>query len=263
MLAFKYSWNKENIEACQTIHQFVDAQVARALRDTEKDKGDKYIILDEMAKRIRDPLELRSQIMGIFVPAKDTPAVTLSNCLFELACQPYRWSQLRRLALTADEPLSFRQLRSPAFAELRFVVFETLRHIGPGAMVQRFAKRNCILPRGGGPEQDQPMFVAKGTRIYLNNSAWHRDPGIWGQDSDQFRPERWKDRKIGEWEWIPFITGHRRCPAADLTLIHTTYMLTRLLQRYIGIKNHDPEERYIEQWDMTHRSRNGVLISFT
>ena len=266
-LAFRYDWNREYLNACDVVHQFVDAQATRALRETEVDKSaDKYVVLDELAKHIRDPEELRSQVMGIFTPAKHGPAVTLGNVLFELARHSHRWTRLRQIALGAGQqqsPLSFQQIQSSEFAEICWVVLETMRLLGPTGLSQRFAKRDCILPRGGGQEQDQPIFIPKGTKIYLVMWATHHDPAIWGEDADKFNPDRWKDREQPrEWEWLPFIAGPRMCPAANQAFVHTAYILARLLQKYEAIENHDPEERYVEEWAMAYESRNGVKIAF-
>ena len=262
-VGFTYAWNRDYIQACKIVHNFIDEQVAKALLETKKMTvtSESYTVIEELAKHIKDPIELRSQVLGIFIPAVDTPSGALLHTLFELARQPHRWHRLRQIALSAEEPLSFRQLRSAEFAEIRHVVLETLRIYT--LMGLRYAVRDCVLPRGGGKDQDQPMFVAKGTKFYIVLTAWHREPSIWGEDAEKYRPERWKDHEQrGDLEFIPFIAGFRRCPAADTVPVQTAYLLVKLLQKYEGIKNEDPEEQYYEQWGMTLESRNGVRISF-
>jgi cytochrome P450 monooxygenase len=70
---YRYNSNKEWKAAYSKVHKFVDEQVARALRETENDKPEpedptvrkRYILLDEIAKQIRDPVQLRYQVLGV------------------------------------------------------------------------------------------------------------------------------------------------------------------------------------------------------
>ena len=259
-LAFRYDWNREYLDACAIIHNFVDKNVEIVLQG--KKDNVRRTLLDDLVKDIHDPIELRSQILGVFLPAKDTPAVMLANSLFVLARHPKTWIELRTIALTAKEPLLYDELKQSIFDPIRHTIQETMRLHGTG-MFQRVAKRDATLPVGGGPNEDKPIFVEKGTKVFLQSWCMHHDPSIWGPDVETFRPSRWEKQGIpADWTWLPFSAGPRVCPPANQSINHLTFILVVLLRRYQKIENHDPVIEYIEKWHMIWESRNGVKIAF-
>ncbi|KAI3760274.1 hypothetical protein L1987_50667 [Smallanthus sonchifolius] len=110
---------------------------------------------------------------------------------------------------------------------LQAIVKETLRMYPPGPLAAPHeAIEDCNV--GG-------YHVTKGTRLIVNIWKLHRDPQVWS-DPHEFRPERFLEEhsKINyqgqNFEYIPFSTGRRMCPAATYAshVIHLT--LARLLQ---------------------------------
>ena len=263
--AFRYNWNKEYLTACATVHKFVDKAVARALRNVEKGVAlERYTLADGLARDFKDPIDLRSQLLGMLLPARDNYYIFMGGILFELARHPQHWTRLREIALSdeAQRSSSYEIFRSPHFDEIRYVVLESLRLNGPAGHMLREAKRDTILPCGGGLNQDKPVFVAKGTKVHLYNRCIMKEAEIWGDDVLKFRPERWRNWKPAEWEWTPYGGGFRLCPAENYATIQVMYILVQLLRRYEGIENHDPEEKYVEEMKWLYESRNGVKIAF-
>jgi cytochrome P450 monooxygenase len=169
---YRYFENKEWKGTYTKVHKFVDQQVARALQETANDKchsnppqvRKRYILLDEMAKQIRDPIQLRYHVLGVFNPARNGTARAVGNTLFQLARHPHIWTKLRKISLElGDTPLKFEKLNS--LVEFRYVVQETIRVCGPAARVWPMAVRDTILPVGGGPDQKSPIFVPKVTAL--------------------------------------------------------------------------------------------------
>ena len=124
----------------------------------------------------------------------------------------------------------------------------------------RLCLKDCVLPSGGGPGGTQSIFVPQGTQVSVNFGAMHRDKDIWGDDTDEFRPERWEGMKIG-WHYIPFSGGPRICPGQQIGLAESAYVLARLMQKFKTIENRDPEMSFIEESRLTIESRNGVKIA--
>jgi cytochrome P450 len=63
----------------------------------------------------------------------------------------------------------------------------------------RKANKDTILPHGGGPDGKSPLFVPKGTGLVVNIHCGNRRKEIYGQDAEEFRPERWEDLRPG---WV-------------------------------------------------------------
>ena len=230
-----------------------------------EESSHKYILLYEMAKEIRDPIRLRFELINVFLPSRDTTAALLSNIFFQLARHPKYWTQLRETALSLpfdpSDPttLSFSALKS--ILPFRYIIQETFRTIGPVGRIFRAARKDTTLPRGGGPDGKSPVFVSKGTTICSLPYHIHHDKDIWGDDADEFRPERWAEGNRNSWEYVPFLGGPRICPAQQQVLLQATYVLLRVVRKFEWIENKDEVVEYVELQRMAIESRRGVNIA--
>lgn len=266
----KFAFDKSWKEAYTSVHSWVDVHVQRALAETsvqtghdsenEKQVPSRYILLNEMAKQTRDPIDLRFQILNVFLPGRDTTSILVANVLFHLARNTEIWSELRAESMAlGDTLITFEVLKSLKF--FRWVINETLRLQGPSGRVQRRALRDNILPVGGGPEGKAPVFVPKDTVVALNFWGMGHDKDVWGDDVNEFKPHRWVDKRP-LWEFVPFMGGPRICPAQQQVLTQTTYLLARMTREFVRIENRDPVSEYVELVKMTTESRNGVQVGF-
>ncbi|KAJ0547820.1 putative cytochrome P450 [Helianthus annuus] len=112
---------------------------------------------------------------------------------------------------------------------LQAIVKETLRLYPPGPLAgPHEAIEDCKI--GG-------YHVTKGTRLIMNVWKLHHDPQVWS-DPHEFRPERFlkEHSEINysgqNFEYIPFSTGRRMCPATMFAsnVLHLTF--ARLLQGF-------------------------------
>ncbi|XP_076891054.1 dimethylnonatriene synthase-like [Bidens hawaiensis] len=112
---------------------------------------------------------------------------------------------------------------------LQAIVKETLRLYPPGPLAgPHEAIEDCYV---------QGYHVTKGTRLIVNVWKLHRDPQVW-LDPNEFRPERFLEEHTDinyhgqNFEYIPFSTGRRMCPATMFAwhVLHLT--LARLLQGF-------------------------------
>lgn len=68
------------------------------------------------------------------------------------------------------------------------------------------------------------MAVEKGQTVIYSILGVHKRKDIWGEDADEFRPERWDGRKI-DWSYVPFSGGPRICIGREhpfLALVSTS-----------------------------------------
>jgi cytochrome P450 len=61
----------------------------------------------------------------------------------------------------------------------------------------REAYKDTILPVGGGSDGKSPVLVPAGSMVSFSIMAMQRRKDIWGEDAEEFRPERWEDVKPG------------------------------------------------------------------
>lgn len=85
-----------------------------------------------------------------------------------------------------------------------------LRLWPPVPINHRTAETDTVLPRGGGSDGTSPMLIAKGTLVAYSLYAMHRRTDLYGDDAEDFCPERWEHLTPG-WEFLPFHGGPRTC----------------------------------------------------
>ncbi|KAK1386602.1 Cytochrome P450, family 82, subfamily G, polypeptide 1 [Heracleum sosnowskyi] len=112
---------------------------------------------------------------------------------------------------------------------LQAIVKETLRLYPPAPISgPREATEDCHIG---------DYHVPKGTRLVVNTWKLHRDPRIWSEP-DEFRPERFLEEnknvnhKGQNFEYIPFSSGRRMCPAVTYGFDMVHFVLARLLQGF-------------------------------
>ncbi|KAL6713787.1 hypothetical protein ACLMJK_008279 [Lecanora helva] len=203
--------NKPLAEAKQIVRNFAVEQVDEAhLRcDNPKEaKKNKYVLADELVKVNKDKVDVQNQLLNAFLAAHDTTATLMTNTVFNLARNPRVYQKLREEVLHLDmQQVNFDELKGLPY--LKNVINEALRVTGVVEQTARIALNDTILPTGGGPSGNLPIYVQKGTSSQLNTFSLHRRPEIFGKDVDQFIPERWEGLHPGAWEFMPFINGPR------------------------------------------------------
>ena len=133
------------------------------------DKKEKYIFLEALAEEVRDPVELRSQLLNILLAGRDTTASLLGWTFRLLAEHPDMYERLRSKVLadfgSYDQPkaMTFAGLKNCQL--LQWVLNESLRLYPVVPLNSRQAVRDTTLPLGGGPDGKSPIFIPKGRDI--------------------------------------------------------------------------------------------------
>ena len=125
-------------ESIRIVHAFVEKHIDVALEaekqrktngSTEREANSRYILLDEMVKQTQDKLDLRSQILAVFMPSRDTTAFLVANIFHALARNPAIWKRLRtEVMAVGNQTLTFELLKSIKY--LQWVINESQwRHL--------------------------------------------------------------------------------------------------------------------------------------
>ncbi|KAF2126178.1 cytochrome P450 [Dothidotthia symphoricarpi CBS 119687] len=260
-LAFRYCLDREYPRTVAEVHAFVDQQVQLVLNESPgaiQEVKARYVLLNELAQQVKDPIALRYECLNLFAGGRDGVAVLAANALFCLARNPSLWQELRETALTICEGAEL-DFDSKTLKPFRNVIYETIRSIGPSATVTRTAFKDTILPKGGGPDGESPLFMEKGDQVCVHGWGCNHIESVWGDDCYDFTPDRWNHMKIPP-EFVPFGGGRRICPAYQQVYLQSTYILIRLTQEFESIENRDPVLEYVELDRNLTESRNGVKI---
>ena len=62
---------------------------------------------------------------------------------------------------------------------------------------------DTVLPKGGGPDGQSPLFIPKETIVQYHVFAMHRRKDFYGDNADEFLPERWETLHP-KWQYLPF-----------------------------------------------------------
>ncbi|KAI0998873.1 Cytochrome P450 monooxygenase [Podosphaera aphanis] len=230
-------------ESCKACHNFIDHFVRLALSPERREKyteeertgTGKYVFLDALAKETQDPIELRSQLLNVLLAGRDTTASLLGWLFMLLTKDPARYKKLRDLIVaefgTYENPsnITFSKIKSCQY--LQFCINEALRLYPVVPANMRVANKDTTLPRGGGKDGKSKIFIPKGTTVEYYVHVLHHRKDLWGEDAEEFIPERWQDRKFG-WDFLPFNGGPRICIGQQFALTEASYVTIRLLQRF-------------------------------
>lgn len=81
------------------------------------------------------------------------------------------------------------------------------------------------------------MIIPQGTNIWIDVVSMHHDSDLWGDDVNEFKPERFKDDKVSggckhKMGYMPFGFGGRMCVGRNLTFMEYKVVLTLILSSF-------------------------------
>lgn len=182
----------------------------------------RYLFVRELVTQTTNRTKIRSEALGILLAGRETTAAVLSNVFFQLGRRPDVFARLQEeihthLAASPTTPPTYDQLKNLKY--VRAILNEAQRLWPIVPLNERRAGEDIVLPLGGGPDEKSPLLVRKGQTVVYGIYSMHRRRDLYGEDADEFRPERWLDEE-GEggkkglrmgWHYLPFSGGPRVC----------------------------------------------------
>lgn len=272
------AWNllpqKKYINTCAAAHGYLDYYINQAFikGDSQKNKS----LIQALSVQTDNSDFIRSQVIQAMMAAQDTTSELLTNALFLLARHPRYWEQLHgEFAGKAEDALSAENLLDCKLIEnilhesksentladtnsLNILLALRLYPIFP--ILGRIALRDTKLPVGGGRNHDLPMFIQKGSMVVMGYYTLHRNPRVFGDDVESFRPERWNSIKPAQWEFLGFGGGNRACLGQQKAMIEASYVLARLAQVIEKLDSRDSKD-WKGELKMTCKSVNGCKVA--
>lgn len=127
-------------------------------------------------------------------------------------------------------------------------------------LMSRTALKDQKLPVGGGPNKDLPVFVPRGILVVMSYYALHQDPAVFGEDAEDFRPERWDKIRPGQWTFMAFGGGNRACLGQPKVLVEAAYVLVRLAKAFGTLESRDSRD-WKGELKLTCKSANGCKVA--
>lgn len=220
--------NRQIAKAMHTTDEIIYALIVER-RKSGTDVGDllwMFLQAEDMetGERMSD-LQVRDELMTMFIAGHETSASALGWALVELAHHPEIEARLIadiNVALNKRAP-TLADL--PAMPYLTQVVKETLRLYPPAIFIARSPLEPFTL---GGAR------IGKRDLLQIVSLVIHRD-SRWYADPDSFKPERWTsefEKSLPKCAYIPFGTGPRVCIGNGFAMLEMQLVLASLLQRF-------------------------------
>ena len=173
-----------------------------------------------------DDENIRFQIITFLIAGHETTSGLLSFALYFLLKNP---DKLKKAYEEVDRVLTN---PTPTYKEVlelkyvRMILNESLRLWPTAPAFNLYAKEDTVI--GG-----KYPISKEGERIIVLIPQLHRDKDAWGEDAEEFRPERFEDpQKVPHHAYKPFGNGQRACIGMQFALHEATLVLGMLLQNF-------------------------------
>ncbi|EUC61521.1 cytochrome P450 family protein [Rhizoctonia solani AG-3 Rhs1AP] len=196
--------------------------------------------------------EVLAQVNGLTFAGHDTTSHSsaLSRTISLLAEHQEVQDKLRDEVHQAydlyGKNLDYDQLNSLSYLDA--VCRESLRLYLPGTFIVRVATKDWNLPlqypvsSKDGRTMVTSIHVAKGTNLYLSLQAANKDAQTWGEDAEDFKPDRWlmplptsvtNSRMPGIYSSVmTFSGGPRACPGVKFSQLEMKIILASLVSSF-------------------------------
>lgn len=224
----------------RTIQQVADALIAERRQDP--DGHLKKDLLGLMLQG-RDPVtgeglsdeNVRNQMVTFLIAGHETTSGLLSFALYFLVKHP---QVLQRARDEADAAFGDGPPRVEHLGRLRYieqVLMESLR-------IWPTAASYAVRPLQDGTVIGGRWTVGRRDTLMVLLPTLHRDPAVWGDDAEAFRPERFAQDRVAQLPpdaWKPFGNGQRACIGRPFAMQEAMLLIASIVQRFDLIED-DP-----------------------
>ncbi|SFM26184.1 cytochrome P450 / NADPH-cytochrome P450 reductase [Gracilibacillus orientalis] len=214
----------------QTMFSLVDNIITERKANGNQEEND---LLSRMLN-VKDPEtgenlddeNIRYQIITFLIAGHETTSGLLSFAIYFLLKNP---DKLKKAYEEVDQVLTgpaptYKQVLQLKY--VRMILNESLRLWPTAPAFSLYAKEDTVI--GG------KYSIKKGEdRLTVLIPQLHRDKDAWGDDAEEFHPERFEDpEKIPHHAYKPFGNGQRACIGMQFALHEATLVLGMLLQHF-------------------------------
>ncbi|KAL7594968.1 cytochrome P450 76C1 [Lactuca sativa] len=201
-----------------------------------------------------DIIKIKALLMDIVLAATDTTSTMVEWVISEILNNP---GVMRKVQDELTDVIGMNVVQEshlPKLTYLDAVIKETFRvHTPVPLLVHRYPDESCTV--GG-------YTIPKGTIVYMNVWAIHRDPKIWTNPLE-FMPERFLidkwDYNGNNFKFLPFGSGRRICPGIPLGEKMLMYILASLLHSFDWRLPEDEEFELSDEFGIVTKKRKPLI----
>ncbi|MCI3196417.1 cytochrome P450 [Bacillus sp. HU-1818] len=222
----------------EVMNALVDRIIAERKENPDENVNDLLSLMlhaeDPVTGERLDDENIRHQIITFLIAGHETTSGLLSfaiYCLLKNRDKLEKACQEAEQVLTGDTP-TYKQIQHLKY--IRMVLNEALRLYPTAPAFSVYAKEDTVL---GGRYQ-----ISKGQPVSVLIPKLHRDQSVWGEDAEDFRPERFENPSdIPNHAYKPFGNGQRACIGMQFALQEATMVLGLVLKHFELIDHTDYE----------------------
>ncbi|KAF5363349.1 hypothetical protein D9756_000261 [Leucocoprinus leucothites] len=218
MLEDKFAETAAQISDIDAKRDIMSILVRARKAEQEGKSGEQYVMNDQA---------MMDQVLTFLGAGHETTASGLTWTLWLLANDKESQRKLREeLApiMTENPHPDYRTLKDLKWLDC--VVMESLRVMPPVPLTIRVAKEQGIL---------NGMVIPKGTMFYIPIRVVNTWKVIWGEDAEEFHPERWLDLPKDyhpSFSMLSFIAGPHACIGKTMAIIEMKAVLAGLIVNF-------------------------------
>ncbi|KAK7271787.1 hypothetical protein RJT34_27975 [Clitoria ternatea] len=183
------------------------------------------ILLDEIKKEGGN-LNLQlvmDECKTFFFAGHETTSLLLTWTVMLLASNPHWQDKVRAEVkeVFKGETPSVDQLSKLTL--LNMVINESMRLYPPATVLPRMAFEDFELGN---------LYIPKGLSIWIPVLAIHHSEELWGNDANEFNPERFASKSFIPGRFIPFASGPRNCVGQSFAMMETKIILAILISKF-------------------------------
>ncbi|KAF7819983.1 cytokinin hydroxylase-like [Senna tora] len=190
------------------------------------------MLLDEMENKKRgggNGLSLNLQLImdeckTFFFAGHETTALLLTWTIMLLASNPSWQDKVRaevKHVCNGGGPPSLDQLSKLTL--LHMVINEALRLYPPATVLPRMAFEDIVLGE---------LHIPKGVSVWIPVLAIHHSKKLWGEDANDFNPNRFASKSFTPGRFMPFAAGPRNCVGQAFAMMEAKIILAMFISRF-------------------------------
>ncbi|EEC82514.1 hypothetical protein OsI_27007 [Oryza sativa Indica Group] len=171
--------------------------------------------------------DIIAECKTFFFAGHDTTSQLLTWTMFLLSTHQHWMEKLRKeVRMVCNDEVPTGDMLNKLKLVNMFLL-ETLRLYGPVSLVTR---------RDGTDVKLGSIKVPKGTILTIPIATIHRDKEVWGEDADEFKPERFENGVLKAAKHpsalLSFSIGLRSCIGQNFAMIEAKTIIAMILQRF-------------------------------
>ncbi|KAJ3896345.1 fatty acid hydroxylase [Lentinula edodes] len=215
--------------------KFMTDVATRILNDRRENPIEKKDLLDTMLYS-KDPKTgqglsddaIVKNLLTFLIAGHETSSGLMSFMTYYLIKNP---ETMRKLQAEVDEVLGGQPVQYQDLSKMPYltaVIRETLRLAPTAPMRMVKSLEDTYLAKG-------KYFVKAGSSLIVNTWVYQKDSKVWGEDAQEFRPERMLDGKfeaLPPQSWQPFGFGMRGCIGRPFAWQEVSLVMASILQKF-------------------------------